>query len=150
MCIIPWDRYIVETVTLNYSLPIKYLLMMTFMLLGSGLWSFALHTSMSIEGIADYYAPKSAFGMLETVTPHLFGMGTLVFILTHFFAIVKGLDQKRYRSFSVMFFVAMLLTNFSGFFITAESIWFAWIKLITTLLFCIYTIIAMQKLLRLT
>lgn len=133
---------------MNYSLPIKYLLVMSTMLIGSGMWMFILHTGVSVEGTAAYYAPKSLFGMLETVTPHLFGMGTLVFILTHFFAVVKGIDQKRFTFFSVSFFVVMLLANLSGFLITEESLWFALLKLVTTILFLGFSLVGIWRLLR--
>jgi len=134
---------------MNYALPIKYLLVMAVMLTGSGMWMFVLHTSMSVEGTAAYYAPKSIFGILETVTPHLFGMGTLVFVLTHFFAILKDIDQKRYGIFSIGFFSVMLLANLSGFFITEESVWFvALLKLAATCIFLAYTLVSVWRLLR--
>lgn len=133
---------------MNYALPIKYLLVMAVMLTGSGVWIFVLDTSMSVEGTAAYYAPKSIFGILETVTPHLFGMSTLVFILTHFFAVFKGIDQKRCGIFSMGFFAVMLLANLSGFFITQESLWFALLKLVAILLFAAYTLVSIWKLLR--
>ena len=69
---------------MNYTTPLKYFFVMTFLLLATGVWMFVLHTSLSIEGVLDYYAPKTFFGLLETVSPHLFAMGLLIFVLTHF------------------------------------------------------------------
>lgn len=123
---------------------------MTGMLLSTGVWMFLLHTSLNIEGTVNYYAPKSIFGLLETVSPHLFGMGLLVFILTHFFAIIKHINQKIFISFSICFFIWMLLMNISGFFIVEQGWFFAVIKLVSTLLFVGYTFFAIYKLFKIS
>jgi len=135
---------------MNYSLPLKYFLVMTVMLLFTGMWLFVLHTSLSVDGILDYYAPKTLFGLLETVSPHLFAMGLVVFILTHFFAIVTSAKQEKFRLFSILFFLIMLLANVSGFFITETGSFFAILKLLSTLLFIGYSLVAIWKVWRLT
>ena len=119
--------------------------MMTILLFITGLWMFVLHTSLSIEGTLDYYAPKTFFGLLETVSPHLFGMGVLVFVLTHFFAIIQGVKQEKYRGFSLWLFLMMLLSNLSGFFIGEENTLLALVKLASTFLFILYGLWAMIK-----
>jgi hypothetical protein len=134
---------------MNYSTPLRYFFIMSILLLLSGLWMFILHTSLSIDGVSDYYALKTFFGLLETVNPHLFGMGLFVFILTHFFAIVKGVIQESFRGFSILFFLLIILTNVSGFFIAEQSTVFALLKLISTLLFVFYSLWAMFKLYKL-
>lgn len=132
---------------MHYGLTLKYFLVMTLFLLLTGLWMFILNTSLSVEGTAAYYAPKSFYGLLETVSPHLFGMGLIIFILTHFFAILKGVKQESFRTFSILFILVMLLENISGFFIIENGVSLAVIKLLSTLLFVVYTFIAMWKLL---
>lgn len=106
---------------------------------------FILHTSLSIDGTLAYYAPKTFYGLLETVSPHLFGMGILVFVLTHFFAIFLYVKQEKYKYFSMFLFALMLLANVSGFFISEHSTFFALLKLISTVLFIVYTLWAMFK-----
>ncbi len=118
---------------------------MTIMLLATGMWMFTLHTTLSIGGVLEYYTPKTFFGLLETVSPHLFAMGVLVFVLTHFFAIIKEIEQKKYMWFSLWLFIFMILTNISGFFIGQESDFFALLKLISTLGFVLYSMWAMLK-----
>lgn len=132
---------------MHYRIVLKYFFLMTLLLLFTGVWMFVLNTSLSIEGIAAYYAPKSFYGLLETVNPHLFGMGLIIFILTHFFSILKGVKQESFKTFSALFVLVMLVENVSGFFISEESLIFAVVKLLSILLFVVYTCIAMWKLL---
>lgn len=131
---------------MSFTLPIRYFLVMVVMLLLTGMWMFALHTSFTIEGTLAYYAPKSLYGLLETVSPHFFGMGLIVFTLTHFFAIVLEVELEKYSHFSILFFLTLIVANLSGFFITEESLIFAVVKLIFTLLFFIFTLFAGYKL----
>jgi len=130
---------------MTYFTPLRYFFVMTVMLLATGLWMFILHTSLSIEGTLEYYAPKTFFGLLETVSPHLFGMGVLVFIVTHFFAIMKDVQQDRYKWLSWGLFLLMFLSNISGFFIAEQSALFAFAKLISTLGFVGYSLWAIFK-----
>lgn len=130
-----------------YGLVLKYFLTMTLLLLLSGLGMFVLNTSLSIEGTTAYYAPKSFHGLVETVSPHLFGMGLIIFILTHFFAILRGVKQENFKIFSLLFVLVMLIENLSSFFITEGGIVLAVVKLLSTLLFVVYTCVAMWKLL---
>ena len=130
---------------MTYFTPLRYFFVMTVMLLATGLWMFVLHTSISIEGTLEYYAPKTFFGLLETVSPHLFGMGVFVFIVTHFFAIIQDVEHKTYRWLSLGLFILMLLSNVSGFFIAAQSDFFALLKLVSTLGFVGYSLWAMFK-----
>jgi hypothetical protein len=123
---------------------------MTVMLLLTGLWMFTLHTSLSLDGATEYYAPKSFYGLLETVNPHLFGMGLLVFVITHFFAVVKNISQVNYRIFSLFLFLTMLVTNLSGFFIMEVGGFFSLLKLLSTLLFVGYALVASYKLFKIS
>jgi hypothetical protein len=119
---------------------------MTLLLLFTGVWIFVMNTSLSIEGTTSHYAIKSLHGLLETVSPHLFGMGLIIFVLTHFFAIIKGIKQQNFKAFSLLFVLVMLVENLSSFFITEEGIVFSVLKLFSTLLFVVYTCMAMWKL----
>ena len=132
---------------MHYSVALRYFFVMTLLLLLSGLWMFVLNTSLSIEGTAEYYAPKSFYGMLDTVSPHLFAMGLILFILTHFFAILKGVRQESFKAFSVLFILVMLVENLSGLFIVEDGVFFAVVKLLSTLVFVVYTCVAMWRLL---
>ena len=132
---------------MNYTIALRYFFAMTLLLLFTGVWMFVLNTSLSIEGTTAYYAPKSFHGLIETVSPHLFGMGLIIFILTHFFAILKGVKQENFKTFSLLFVLVMLLENLSAFFITEDGLILPVVKLLSTLLFVVYTYVAMWKLL---
>ncbi|MEA1879474.1 MAG: hypothetical protein U9N11_02350 [Campylobacterota bacterium] len=135
---------------MNYSLPLKYFLVLTSMLLLTGLWMFVLHTSVTVEGTLSYYEGKTFFGLLETVSPHLFGMGILVFVLTHFFSMLVGVEQKNFKVFSLLFFLLMFVANSSGFFIEEGSYFFVLLKLSSTFLFVGFSFFAMYKLFKVT
>lgn len=117
---------------MTYSAVIRYFLILLSMLLLSGLWMFVLHTGLSVDGTSAYYAKKSFYGLLETVSPHLFGMGVIFFILTHFFTMVKGLEKP--SNLIMMLFIMMIISNFIGFFITHASVVFTLLKVLSTLL----------------
>ncbi len=115
---------------MTYSTVIRYFLVLLSMLLLSGLWMFVQY--ISVDGVSTYYAKKSFFGLLETVSPHLFGMGVVFFILTHFFAVVKGISKPS-RLITVLF-IMMVVSNLSGFFIYHDSVLLALVKVLSTLI----------------
>lgn len=102
---------------------------------------FIEHTSLSVEGVFKYYEPKSFFGLLETVSPHLFGMSLVIFILTHFYVVIEGINQKRDWIFGL--FGLMLIANLSGFFIGGW--FFSLIKLVSTILMVCVSVYLMIK-----
>ncbi|MDQ7046417.1 MAG: hypothetical protein Q9M39_01855 [Sulfurovum sp.] len=63
-----------------YSIPIRYMLMYTILILLSGLWLFLLSQGLAnSEGVMDTLrniltvpVEKSIHGLMEVVTPHLF------------------------------------------------------------------------------
>lgn len=114
------------------------------MLLFSGFWMFIEHTSLNIQELTQYYAQKSLFGLLETVNPHLFGMGVVIFTLTHFLAL-KNKNTPLESKLSIGLFTVMIFSNLSGFFIEESTILIAWIKLGATLLLMILSSILIVK-----
>lgn len=120
---------------MKYSLAIKYFLIMNILLIISGLILFFSHTNFSLTGISNYYSPKSIYGYLEIFTPHIFAMSLVIFILTHFIAIVKSIEINYDRYFIILIFVIILITNISPFFIGEENTWFTLIKLLSLIVF---------------
>ena len=116
------------------------------MLFITGVWLLLLNSSLNIESFSNYYVQKSIFGLLEVVTPHLFAMGTVIFILTHFLSLNKKntfFDNK----LSLSLFSLMLISNLSTFLITEHTSWIIWIKLLSTALFLIFAILTMYQVL---
>jgi hypothetical protein len=65
-------------------------------------------------------------------------------------AIVSGVEHKKFRLFSLLFFLVMLLSNLSGFLITEGGVFFTIIKLLSTVLFCLFSFVALYKLFKIT
>lgn len=131
-----------------YILVIHYFFLLLFMLLLSGFLMFVEHSHLTFSGVMNYYSPKTVFGLLETITPHLFGMGIVLFILSHFYTVIQGFSHSKMYRVSFLLFIAMILSNFSTLFISSDAIFFTAIKLISTLLFMILSIILMIDLVR--
>ena len=125
--------------TTLYKNTIRYFLIMFSMLLFTGMWMFIEHTSLNIQELQNYYTPKSFFGLLETVSPHLFAMGMVTFILTHFLALKKR-NSFIESKLTLILFLLMLSSNLSGFFINEDSFLLLWVKLFSTLLFFILSL----------
>lgn len=128
----------------DYKISIRYFLLMSLMLLLTGIWMLLLHTSLSIDGFTNYYVQKSVFGLLEVATPHLFAMGTVIFILTHFLSL-----NRRNSSFesklTLSLFTFMLISNLSGFVVTEQTTYLVWIKIVSTLLFFVFSFLTMWR-----
>lgn len=118
----------------HYTITVYYFLLMLLMLLITGIWMLLLHTSLDLTAFTQYYVEKSFYGLLETVTPHLFAMGTIVFILTHFLAL-KNKNTSLESTLSNLLFISMISSNLSVFFITEVTSWLIWLKIISTILF---------------
>lgn len=128
----------------DYKVSIRYFLLMLLMLLLTGIWMLLLHTSLSVDGFSNYYVQKSVFGLLEVATPHLFAMGTVIFILTHFLSL-----NRRNSSFesklTLALFTVMIVSNLSGFIITEQTTYLVWVKIISTVLFLVFSLLSMWR-----
>ena len=127
-----------------HAISIRYFLVMTFMLLATGVWLLLLHTSFSLESFTDYYVQKSVFGLLEVLTSHLFAMGTVIFVLTHFLSLHKQNTVFENR-LTLTLFLLMLLSNFSGFLITESTTYFVWLKISSIILFLLFSLLTMWR-----
>lgn len=115
-----------------YKVTINYFLIILLLMLVTGVWMVLLQTSLNLDNITDYYVNKSLLSILEVLTPHLFAMGTVVFILTHFLSL-KNKNTALETQLSSLLFILMLLSNLSLFFITETTPWMVWVKLISLL-----------------
>ena len=126
-----------------FHIPIAYLLLYTVLLLGSGLWLFLLSQGLaSSEGIAATLEkiiltpePKSMHNFVEVATPHMFAMGSLVFVVAHFMLFSTKISQKISLIVSMILFVFFLFNIFSYGLISFEILSSGWIKLLSMLLF---------------
>lgn len=127
-----------------YRIGIRYFLIMLLMLFITGIWLLLLHASFSLESFTNYYVQKSVFGLLEVASPHLFSMGIVIFILTHFLSL-----QNKYTSFesklTISLFTVMLISNLSTFLVTQNNMWIIWIKISTTILFLLLSLFTIKR-----
>ncbi len=135
-----------ETIKVSeqYHLIIRYFLLMFLMLLITGIWLLLLNSSFSFESFTNYYVQKSVFGLLEIVTPHLFAMGIVIFILTHFLAL-NTKHTNFNNKITLTLFTFMLLSNLSSFFITQSTIYMIWLKIISILLLLLFSSLIIFK-----
>jgi hypothetical protein len=129
-----------------YTITIRYFLLMLLMLLITGVWMLLLHTGFSIESLTNYYLKKTLYGISELLTPHLFAMGTVIFILTHFLSL-KNKNSAFESKVTLLLFMMMLISNFSLFLITDLTPWMIWVKLISTTLFLLLSLLTMWRVL---
>jgi len=127
-----------------YKVTINYFLIMLLLMLVTGVWMVLLQTSLNLENITEYYVNKSLLSILEVLTPHLFAMGTVVFILTHFLSL-KNKNTALETKLSSLLFIVMLLSNLSLFFITETTPWMVWIKLISLTLLLLFSLFLMWR-----
>lgn len=124
-----------------YILVIHHFFLLLLILLMSGFWMFVEHTHLTFSGVMNYYSPKTVFGLLETLTPHLFGMGVVLFILTHFYTIIKGLTSRKMYKVLLLLFIVMMFSNLSTLFIVDKAMFFAGVKLLSTLLLIVLSLV---------
>lgn len=86
----------------NYRIPIVYMLLYTILILASGVWLFLLSQGLdamqeigvALERLVYTPASKSWHNLLEVATPHLFAIGTLIFIVAHFLLFNTQIAQR--------------------------------------------------------
>lgn len=146
LCITNGIYYYLEITIMNkhYSLTIRYFIIMLLLLFITGIWMLFLHTPLNVEAFTNYYINKSIFGLLEIITPHLFAMGTTIFILSHFLAL-KNKNSLFESKIAIMLFTTMLISNFAPLIITTTATWIIWLKIISTLLFILLSLLISWK-----
>ena len=126
-----------------YTIPIRYMLIYVVLLLVSGLWLFLLSQGLdssgsvmqTIKNVITSPAHKSVEGLIEVATPHLFALGTLIFVVAHFMLFSTNVSQKVSLMVAMILFALALFDIFSYFAITFGLLVSGWIKLVSMLLF---------------
>ncbi len=121
-----------------YTLPVRYMLIYVILILMSGIWLFLLsqgsESSESIiatlKNLITTPAEKSIEGLIEVATPHLFAIGTLIFVTAHFMLFSTRVSQKISLIVAMFLFVFTLFDIFSYFAISLGLVVSGWIKLV--------------------
>lgn len=121
-----------------YSLPIRYMLIYVLLILMSGIWLFLLSQGLecsdsvisTLKNIIASPVEKSVEGLIEVATPHLFAIGTLIFVTAHFMLFSAKFSQKLSLIVAMFLFVFALFDIFSYFAIAFGLVVSGWIKLV--------------------
>ena len=124
-----------------YAIPIGYMLIYVVLILASGLWLFLLSQGLdssegvlhTIESIMHRPKPKSLHNFIEVAAPHLFAIGTLIFVVAHFMLFSTNIPQKVSRLVSMWVFMLALLNIVSYLAISFGLLVSGWIKLVSLL-----------------
>ncbi len=121
-----------------YSLPIRYMLIYIILILLSGVWLFLLSQGLecsesiiaTLRNVVTTPADKSIEGLIEVATPHLFAIGTLIFVTAHFMLFSTNVSQKVSLIVAMSLFVFALFDIFSYFAIAFGLVVSGWVKLV--------------------
>ena len=119
-----------------YNVVIRYFLLMLILLLVTGVWLLLLHSGVTVDSLLHYYAQKTLFGVLETLTPHFLFMSLMMFILTHFLAL-KSAYTKMDKVLSYLLLIFMFLSLITPLFINENFWWIIYIKIFSMALFLV-------------
>lgn len=120
-----------------YTIVIGYMLVFVIAILLTGLWLFLLSQGLSdsrmqetLLSIINSPEPKSLHGFMEVATPHIFAMGTLIFVVAHFMLFSTDISQKFSLFVSRLLFAAALFNISAYLFISFGFFVSGWIKLL--------------------
>lgn len=129
-----------------YTIPIGYMIVYVVLILISGLWLFLLSQGLdssegifeTLKNIIDAPETKSLEGIIEVATPHVFAMGSLVFVVAHFMLFSTKVSQKYALIVAMLLFVFALFDIFSYLLITFGLLVSGWIKLLSMVIFVLF------------
>lgn len=119
------------------------------LILISGLWLFLLSQGLdssegifeTLKNIIDAPETKSLEGIIEVATPHVFAMGSLVFVVAHFMLFSTKVSQKYALIVAMLLFVFALFDIFSYLLITFGLLVSGWIKLLSMVIFVLFFLV---------
>lgn len=121
-----------------YNITIAYMLVYVVVILGTGLWLFLLSQGLGssdiIKTLSDIVVKpeqKSLHNFIEVATPHLFAIGTLIFVVAHFMLFSTKISQKFSLVVSTLLFVLGLLNVVAYLPIILGLVVLGWIKLVS-------------------
>lgn len=129
--------------TQTYKYSILYFLAFSLLLVLSGIMLFEEKIGFSIVNITEYYlgneekfiTSKTTSGILKIVLPHIFAFGLFSMVLLHFLIFTKHRDTRTLKILIYAIFLSGFLEIFSPFMIFFGSPFFAYIKILSFILF---------------
>ena len=135
--------------TALYNIPIIYMIIYVILILMSGVWLFLLSQGLecsenvmsTLKNVIASPAEKSLEGLIEVATPHLFAIGTLIFVTAHFMLFSTKFSQKLSLIVAMVLFIFALFDIFSYFVITFGLMVSGWIKLVAMSVFIVFFLV---------
>ncbi|PHS33749.1 MAG: hypothetical protein COA92_04410 [Sulfurovum sp.] len=125
-----------------YHIPIAYMLVYVLAILVTGIWLFLLSQGLAssellstLSKVVASPAPKSMHNFIEVATPHMFAIGTLIFVVAHFMLFSTKFSQKFSLKISVSLFIVALINICAYLLIIFGFVVSGWIKLLSLALF---------------
>ena len=124
--------------TALYKIPIIYMIIYVLLIMLSGVWLFLLAQGLegeesiiaTLNHVIIAPAEKSIEGLIEVVTPHLFAIGTLIFVVAHFMLFSTKVSQKFSLIVAMVLFMVAMFDIFSYFAISFGLVVSGWFKLL--------------------
>jgi len=125
-----------------YHIPIVYMILYVVALLVTGIWLFLLSQGLdssqllaTLSKIVESPAPKSIHNFIEVATPHMFAIGTLIFVVAHFMLFSTKVSHKFSLRLSLTLFIVALLNIVAYLPIIFGLVVSGWVKLLALGLF---------------
>jgi len=120
-----------------YHIPIAYMLLYVVAILLTGVWLFLLSQGLASSDIlstlihiANAPEAKSLHNFIEVATPHMFAIGTLIFVVAHFMLFSTKVSQKFSLRISITLFIVALLNIVAYLPIIFGLVVSGWVKLL--------------------
>jgi len=127
-----------------YNIPIAYMLLYVLAMLATGIWLFFLSQGLGSSDIMQTLSQivtkpelKSLHNFIEVATPHLFAIGTLIFVVAHFMLFSTKISQRVSLVVATLLFVFALLNVVAYLPIIFGLVVSGWIKLVSMGLFVV-------------
>ena len=111
-------------------------------ILATGVWLFLLSQGLgssdimhTLTQIVTLPESKSLHNFIEVATPHMFAMGTLIFVLAHFMLFSTKISQRFSLIVSLLLFIVALLNISAYLLISFGVVVSGWVKLLSLALF---------------
>lgn len=129
--------------TNTYRYAIAYFLLFSILLVTSGIMLFENKIGFGVEEVTSYYLgnseqfinAKTFSGVLKTVLPHIFAFGLLSMVLLHFLIFTKHRNTASVKNLIYLTFTSAFFEIFSPFFIILGADIFAYLKIISFIVF---------------
>lgn len=127
-----------------YNIPIAYMLLYVLVILATGVWLFLLSQGLSssdmiqtLSHIITKPEVKSLHNFIEVATPHLFAIGTLIFVVAHFMLFSTKISQRFSLVVSILLFLLALVNVLAYLPIIFGLVVSGWVKLFSMGLFVV-------------